>query len=156
VYLDDYIDLNNLERSWGSPNSMFYIKDGLEDEVLAQLQQMEHVSVYKKEDFPAQYHYHNSDRIANVIGVCDEGWTLTSHALAMERPTYLSGGAHGYIPDLLSMTATFVANGRSFKKGFESTSTVRNLDVYSLLTHLLGLPAAPNNGTLDNMKQFLV
>jgi hypothetical protein len=33
IHLEDYIDLSDLERDWGSPAAMFYIKQGREAEV---------------------------------------------------------------------------------------------------------------------------
>jgi hypothetical protein len=51
--------------------------------------------------------------------------------------------------------ATFVANGPSFKSDGFVGETFANLDVYSLLCHIIGLTPAPNNGTLTGMQQFL-
>jgi hypothetical protein len=74
--------------------------------------------------------------------------------MAEEHASWFSGGTHGYVPELQSMTATFIARGASFKQDV-SDKAISNLDVYSLLTHLLRIEAAPNNGTLQAVSAFL-
>ena len=56
-------------------------------------------------------------------------------------------GSHGYDPALPSMRAVFIAHGPAFRAG-TALPPFDNVDVYPLLTHLLGIPAAPNDGSL--------
>jgi hypothetical protein len=64
-------------------------------------------------------------------------------------------GAHGYDNTLSSMKPIFYARGPNIKQGFESLS-FSIVDIYPLVCKLLCLKPAPNNGTLDNTKYFIV
>ena len=120
------------------------------------MQGIDHFSVYRKEDFPEHYHYRNSKRIAPVIGVCDDGWSIGSQANLEQHPGWYTGGTHGYRPELESMTATFIARGAPFKRNYSSEQALANLNIYELLTSLLGIPAAANNGTREALREFFV
>ena len=52
------------------------------------------------------------------------------------------------------MQAIFVAVGPAFAQGKE-VARVRNVDVYALMAHMLGLRAAPNDGSLDSIRAVL-
>ena len=54
-------------------------------------------------------------------------------------------GAHGYDNELPSMRAIFIAHGRAFKKG-TVIEPFENVQVYNMMTRILGLKAAPNDG----------
>ena len=51
--------------------------DGRERQLLNQLSQIPHVTVYRKEDIPDRFHYKNNPRIMPIIILADEGWILT-------------------------------------------------------------------------------
>ena len=53
-----------------------------------------------------------------------------------------------------SMHPFFVAMGPSFKTGY-SVETFNTVDLYPLMCLLLGIPAAPNNGSLAVVKTLL-
>jgi predicted AlkP superfamily pyrophosphatase or phosphodiesterase len=89
--------------------------------------------------------------------VADDGWTITSREFLRrraERGTTRWGGAHGYDPELPSMGALFVAAGPGIAEG-RVVAPFRNVHVYSLLTHLLGLRPASTDGTLDSVRTVL-
>lgn len=52
------------------------------------------------------------------------------------------------------MFALFMAVGPGFHKGAE-VETFDNVDVYSLMCHLLGLKPVANNGSLDGLHILL-
>jgi len=52
------------------------------------------------------------------------------------------------------MQAVFVAHGPSFLNGVK-VPAFPNVDVYPLMTHLLQIPAAPNDGDYDAVKDML-
>ena len=52
------------------------------------------------------------------------------------------------------MQAIFVAHGPAFRAGAK-VPAFPNVDVYPLMTHLLGLPAAANDGDYDAVKDML-
>ena len=64
-------------------------------------------------------------------------------------------GEHGYSNELPSMRPIFFARGPDFRKGVKSTS-IHQVDIYPLLCLLLNIEAAPNNGSVQHIAQFLV
>jgi hypothetical protein len=63
-------------------------------------------------------------------------------------------GSHGYAPEDPSMRAVFVADGPSFRDG-AVLPPFDNVDVYSLLMQLLGVPAQPNDGDAGTLQPAL-
>ena len=65
-----------------------------------------------------------------------------------------AGGEHGYNNSMQSMHPFFIAMGPSFKAGY-SVETFNTVDLYPLMCLLLGIPPAPNNGSLNIVKDLL-
>ncbi len=63
-------------------------------------------------------------------------------------------GEHGYDNADPLMQALFVAHGPAFRVGAK-VPAFPNVDVYPLMTHLLGIPAAANDGDYDAVKDML-
>ena len=61
---------------------------------------------------------------------------------------------HGYIPNITNMHPFFMAMGPAFKKG-HSVDGFRNVDVYPLMCHILGINPTPNNGSLEAVMGML-
>ena len=115
------------------------------------------LQVYRKGEVPARWHFNDNPRITPIVLVADEGWTITSRASLRrraERGETRWGGAHGYDPALPSMGALFIAAGPGIAEG-KVVAPFRNVHVYSLLTHLLGLTPASTDGTLDSVRAVL-
>ena len=105
-------------------------------------------------DVPARFHFNEGSRITPVVAIADEGWTITSHKGAGRTPPGWRGGAHGYDNQLPSMGALFVAAGPAFRRGVV-VPPFQNIHVYSLMAKILGLRAAPTDGTLDSVRVLL-
>jgi hypothetical protein len=52
------------------------------------------------------------------------------------------------------MRATFIAHGRAFKKG-RVVEPFENIHVYNIMTRILGLRPAPNDGNMDAARKVL-
>ena len=63
-------------------------------------------------------------------------------------------GGHGYDNQLASMRATFIAHGKTFKKG-KIVEPFENVDVYNVMCKILGLTPAKNDGNLETVKRIL-
>ena len=63
-------------------------------------------------------------------------------------------GTHGYDNHLSSMKPIFFARGPNVKKNYQ-VSPFNSVDIYPLVAALLGIQPEPNNGTLENVKDFL-
>jgi len=102
----------------------------------------EFVKMYLKEDLPARLHFSGSERIQPIIGMVAEGYRLA------EKRTNRSmcGGAHGYDNAYLSMRTIFFGRGPQFAKG-RKVPSFENVQLYNVMTSILGISGAPNNGT---------
>lgn len=98
--------------------------------------------VYKKENLPEYYHYKDDAFIPPIILSAKLGWSLISERTLKSRMYGKSKGNHGYEKDELDMNGIFIANGPAFKNGFR-TGTVWNIDIYPLLSKILGI--VPNH-----------
>ena len=130
----------------GTPTSIF-TKPEYRDSVYNAFVGVEHVSVWKKEEIPAELCYGSSPRIGDIVVAPDLGWQVG------ERPRSYPG-AHGYNPYEPDMQPIFRAEGPDFKKGFIAAS-FRNVCLYPLVCYLLGIQPAPNDGSLEEVKQLL-
>lgn len=129
-----------------TPTSIFS-KAGYRDSIYNALKKVEHIRVWKKEEVPAELNYGSSDRIGDLVVAPELGWQFTDVA----RP---SKGAHGYFPQDSDMQVIFRAIGPDFKKGYTATGFV-NVDIYSLLAHLLGIVPEETDGKFERIRNVL-
>ncbi|HKX28086.1 MAG TPA: alkaline phosphatase family protein, partial [Blastocatellia bacterium] len=161
VLLDDYFDPQQAEmvvwsgtfvNIFSKPGPKPGPKPGLEQSIYDRLKSKSppHVSVYRKAEIPERFHYRESRRIGEIVVVAEEGWTISRRD--RDRPstqTRAAGaiyrGVHGYDNRLKSMRAIFIAHGPAFKSPL-TIEPFANVDVYQILTGILGLKPAPNDG----------
>lgn len=158
IVLDDYLDLSTIDVIDWSPVGAIVPRDGNVERVYRALHgKHPHLQVYRKGEVPARWHFNNNPRITPIVLVADEGWSITSREFLRrraERGTTIWGGAHGYDPALQSMGALFVAAGPGIAQG-KVVAPFRNVHVYSLMTHLLGLRPARTSGSIDSVRTML-
>lgn len=111
---------------------------------------------WRKQDMPARWHYGTHARIAPIVCQADEGWMIEMQQKIDNRIAHdwRGGGAHGYDPALPSMRAIFIAAGPAFRRGTRLPA-FDNVDVYPLLTRLLGVPTAANDGDAHTLEAAL-
>ena len=143
VYIDDVLDSTSVRVISLSPFLMIEPLDGNRAALLARLRTLPHVSSWPRDSVPPRLHYGANARISSIVGVADDGWTI---AWRHGRP-WNSGGAHGYDNAAPSMNALFIAHGPAFKPG-TTLPPFENVNLYSLLAHLLGVTPSPNDGSL--------
>lgn len=112
-----------------------------------------HYECWKKENLPPRWHYGTHPRVPAIVCAMDEGWDAL-HREKIAKRAKQDRGSHGYDNALPSMRAVFVAGGPSFRQGLVIDG-FDNVDVYPLLAHLLQVPAAPNDGNAETLKQTL-
>ncbi|CAH8274905.1 unnamed protein product [Arabidopsis lyrata] len=101
-----------------------------------------YLKVYLKEDLPSRLHYVDSDRIPPIIGLVDEGFKVEQKNSKAKE----CGGAHGYDNAFFSMRTIFIGHGPMFSKG-RKVPSFENVQIYNVISSILGLKAAPNNGS---------
>jgi len=158
VYLDDYVDQYDID--FVDMGAMLQLRPyrGLEDAIYRRLHgRVPHVTIYRREETPARWHYRDNPRIQPIIGVADEGWTITTHerekTRAEDPEAKPRGGAHGYDPRLRSMQGLFVAAGPRVRRGLV-VAPFENVHIYDFLCALLDLKPAPNDGDPAVTRKF--
>jgi predicted AlkP superfamily pyrophosphatase or phosphodiesterase len=147
IYLDDYLDLSQLEVVDWMPVTALVPQPGREEAVYGALRGAHpHLTVFRRDGVPERFHYRTHPRIPPLVLLADDGWTITSRERARRLPPP-RGGTHGYDPALPSMGALFLAAGPDIVPGARLPA-VENVHVYELLAHLLGVTPAPNDGTI--------
>lgn len=152
VILENHIKKDWVDGVYGS-NPVYTIraKKGYKDSVYHSLKKIKKLLVYKRGKAPKKYHLANHIRTNDFIVIGKKGYSVfATNALGR-----LFGGTHGYINCDKEMSAIFVASGNMFKKGF-TKNTIKNIDVYNLIAHILDITPAPNNGSFKRVKQLLL
>ncbi|RMF62011.1 MAG: alkaline phosphatase family protein [Calditrichaeota bacterium] len=153
VYLDDYIDMQDVDVVDWNPVAALNPAPGKESKVYRALVHANpHMEVYRKSEVPVRFHYRENPRIPKIVAIAQEGWSITSHSTV--KPHYVSGGNHGFDNRLESMGAIFIAFGPAFRSGL-TVEPFQNIHIYELMAHILGLRPAPNDGSLDSVKVML-
>lgn len=145
IFIDDYISLDDIEVVNWTPVLMGRPKKDREDEIYNALQTAPHLSVYRKETLPKHLHLGTNRRVPPIVGIADEGWSITSHSYFERNPTSFEGGTHGYDNRSKAMHALFIAHGPAFPTG-RTVGPFQNIHLYNMLAFILRLKPAPNDG----------
>lgn len=103
-----------------------------------------YLKVYLKEELPSRLHYAASDRIPPIIGLIEEGFKVEQTRTKHQE----CGGAHGYDNAIFSMRTIFIGHGPQFARG-RKVPSFENVQIYNLVTSILKIEGAPNNGSLS-------
>ena len=117
-------------------------------------QPQQHMQCWDKTRVPARLHYGSNPRVPQLLCLANVGWRITTTDYADSHKGHVSIGEHGYDNADPLMQALFVAHGPAFRVDAK-VPAFPNVDVYPLMTHLLGLPAAANDGDYDAVKDML-
>lgn len=110
---------------------------------------------WRREQLPPAWHYGTHPRIPAIVCQADEGWKVFSRASFSRWGGQVKPGSHGYAPELPSMRAAFIAHGPAFRNEVQ-IEPFDNVDVYSLMTRLLGLSPAANDGSIEALLPALI
>ena len=134
-----------------------YVDDeALKEELFSSLQnQATHFRVYKKEQFPQQWHYEHK-RIGELLITMDPGHYLVSRGqriglLLRGKAT----GQHGFDPaSTPDMGGIFYAKGPNIKSN-QVLPPIENVHVYPFVAHLMGIDKLPQiDGNLKVLKSI--
>lgn len=129
----------------GGPIYAIWPKPGREDQVYAGLRNADpHLKVYRADELPAEIPCCRGDRTPPILLVADDGYSIAPTRGAAEHAPVSS---HGYTPTRKEMAAIFIAKGPGIRSEVK-LAPFHNLDVYSLLAHLSGVTAQPNDGSI--------
>jgi ectonucleotide pyrophosphatase/phosphodiesterase family protein 5 len=155
IFLDDYIDLDDVEMVDWSPISMIIPNEGKEEVVYSALKdQHPHMRVYKKGEIPAYLNFNDNRLIPPLVCIADDGWSITNRDVYNDRPNSFQGGTHGYDFTAKSMQGVFIASGPAFKENYQGEA-FQNIHLYERMCNILGLTPAINDGTLDITSEYI-
>jgi predicted AlkP superfamily pyrophosphatase or phosphodiesterase len=160
IFLDDIFDEKKAERIlWTGEIVQIFPKVQEETGIVNALKsKIKNANCWRKSEIPERFHYRNSSRIAPVICSADEGWVLTNRKRFNEwkERDELRGlrGAHGYDNQHESMRAIFIAHGGALKNGYV-VEPFQNIHLYNLMTRILGLKPAKNDGNFKLAEEIL-
>jgi predicted AlkP superfamily pyrophosphatase or phosphodiesterase len=151
IYLEDYVRKGWFEAIEGSnPCYNLTVLKKYTDTVYSLLKAVPHMEVWKHGHVPARLHYGDNPRDGDLIVVADSSWSLR-----WRRHGHLeSGGTHGYDNNNTDMQAIFYAMGPAFRVGYVQP-LFDNIDIYLLVTNILGLKPAANDGTWEHVAGML-
>jgi predicted AlkP superfamily pyrophosphatase or phosphodiesterase len=102
---------------------------------------------WRKSELPARWHYGTHPRVPPIVCQMHEGWDAIEGEKLRGATQVQTRGSHGFDPALPSMRAIFLARGPAFKRG-ATIPAFDNVDVYPLLTRLIGIRPAKNDGDI--------
>lgn len=157
--IDDYLDANLVENI-ADKGALMNIKLPQQnvEKVYDSLKKMTGVNIYKHNDIPEKYHYKNNKYVHEIVVTAEKGNFVLASKSDKQLPArsdYVYYGAHGYDPDIQDMKGIFFAKGPAFQKG-KVIEPIHVVDVYQVLTHVLGLTPQPHNGTWSHVQDAFV
>ena len=82
--------------------------------------------------------------------VADSLWSIGT----TDNASGYAGGAHGYDNAFTDMNAIFYAEGPAFKANYQA-APFSNVELYGLVTEILGLEPAETDGNIENVRHML-
>jgi len=151
VVIEENLNMDWVDIIQGyNPNFVIRANEGYIDSIYLTLKKVPHLTTWKSGEVPEKFHYGTNPRTLDIVVVADSSWSVV---LNNERP--VGKGTHGFDNNNKDMHTIFYAYGPAFKENYVSPS-FENVDIYPLITHILGLEPAEVDGSLENVKQLLV
>ena len=112
------------------------------------LSSLSNVSCWPKRSMPARFKFGTHRRIPDIVCLSDVGYSVSDNP---ERKGPL--GQHGYDPEHPEMHGILIVSGPQIQR--TPLGLVNNLEVYGLLTKLLGMKHDEQGGFVSLSKQLL-
>ncbi|HEU4525489.1 MAG TPA: ectonucleotide pyrophosphatase/phosphodiesterase [Gemmatimonadales bacterium] len=152
IWLDEYVAEDAMEVDERNTLLTAWPASGLEDSVHRALRRAPHLAVYRRDELPRHLRL-EGPRIAPIVALADEGWTISRRTAKEPAPNIIRGN-HGYDDALPSMGAIFLARGPAFRRGVR-VSPFRNVHLYPLMAHVLRIEPLESDGSLDSLRSVL-
>jgi predicted AlkP superfamily pyrophosphatase or phosphodiesterase len=157
IRLTSLMDTSDIVESIGGPVASLHVRPGravrVRDTINARLK---HGRAYLRSEVPERLHYRDNPRAGDVVVIMDESWQLVTRALTVPRILRPRWGMHGWDNTLESMRALFIVSGPGVRAG-TVVDEVDNVDVYPLMTELLGItPAAEIDGRPNHIRRQIM
>ena len=155
IFLDDFVDLGAVDVIDWSPILMASAADGDDERLYKQLDRAHpRLTVYRRDEMPDRYHFRDNDRIPPIIGIADEGWSISTRSFFARNPGAFEGHTHGYDNRAETMRTIFIASGPAFANG-RVVPAFESVHLYELVCAILGIEPAQNDGNLAAVRGVL-
>ena len=150
VNITDYLPQRWVQRACNDYPTLIYATKPLYiDSICDALQGVDHIRAWKRGEVPDYLGYGTNPNMGDVVVLPDVGW------LFAYKPSKKQLGSHGFDHTAADMQVGFRAVGPDFKQGYVKKERFRNVCIYPLLCHLLGVTPSPNDGSLDEVADML-
>ena len=147
IFLDEHVDLEPGEVFERGALLQVFPGPGREEKLVDELSQIsEHLAIYRRDRIPDRLHLRDHPRTPPILGIPDVGWEVATREEYEARNRARVRGDHGQDPTDPRMHGLFVAHGPAFRQGLV-IDRFESVEVYNLLTTILGLEPAANDGT---------
>jgi len=133
---------------WLGPTSGVRLNGEPTEGVMRALSTLSNVSCWPKRSMPARFKFGTHRRIPDIICLSNVGYSVSDNP---ERKGPL--GQHGYDPEHPDMHGILIVSGPQIQHA--QLDLVSNLEVYGLLTQLLGMKQEGHEGRASLSKQLL-
>ncbi|HET6807135.1 MAG TPA: alkaline phosphatase family protein [Frateuria sp.] len=156
IFLDDLVDPSHMQMVSEGAIAGIVPAPGHEDEVAAALLKPQpHMQCWRKADIPPHLHYGHNERVPPLFCLARVGWLITRNRGTVLHHGKAILGEHGFDNADPRMRALFVAHGPAFRS-HARMPVFPNVDVYPLMTHLLGIRPQPGDGHYADVADMLV
>ncbi|MFW5792632.1 MAG: ectonucleotide pyrophosphatase/phosphodiesterase [Bacteroidota bacterium] len=157
VSADRYVNLlDHIDRSWikyyqgGNPMYSLEMEENMTDSVYNILKEVEHISVWKKDEIPERLNYGSNKRIKDIVVLADSSWSV---GIGEAREDFYAG-AHGWDNANKDMHTIFYATGPDFKENY-TQKAFELVDLYPLIARILKLEPAEVDGKIERVETML-
>jgi predicted AlkP superfamily pyrophosphatase or phosphodiesterase len=144
VFTDGVLDPDAQVVEW-SPLLVVNPRSSTADDLAARLDALEHLSCATRENTPPDWHYRKHRAIGAVVCLADNGWLVSGREYYTQNLDRFRGGTHGWDPEWEEMRGVFLARGPRVREGVR-LGVLHAVDVYPVLTNIMGLKPAPHAG----------
>jgi predicted AlkP superfamily pyrophosphatase or phosphodiesterase len=153
IFLDEIINLNDVDVLDWSPVALIKPEEGKTEEVYSALKENEeNYEVFLREDLPERFRFSSHYRIPDIIMIADVGYSITDRVYYERRG--IIAATHGYDNLAPEMHTFFAAKGPDFQQGAE-VPPLESVHIYELMARILNLEPAPNDGNFEEVKHLL-
>ena len=114
------------------------------------------LKIFERNEIPENLHFNYENRVGELLIMMEAPWQLKTSKFGYRKsmPANFTRGTRGYNTSCKGMRPFFIAHGPTFKQGHRG-QPIHSVDLYPLICHLLGIQPAPNNGSLDRVRDLL-
>jgi len=152
VDVGQYVDRDWLDISFGYNPLMFWRpKEGMTDTIYDLMKDVENLYIWRAGELPERLNFGHNPRTLDLIVLADSTWNI-GWGEAEER--FYTGGGHGWDNAKKDLHTIFYAMGPAFKEGHVH-DPFELVDLYPLITRIMGLDPAPVDGKLERVEGML-